>query len=198
MNQLILGSGSPRRRQILEQAGYVFRTSSVKVSEIPQENLNLYRQIEELGERKALALIHSDKLLKTKGNIVLGADTVVLLDGQILGKPQSKDEGREHLIRLSGKKHEVVTGFSLVDAVSERCISGHVVSDVYFKQLSEDEIQTYVESKEGFDKAGGYGIQGEARKFVERYEGSFLNIVGLPIERIEEVIEENAWKFPKK
>ena len=198
MNHLVLASSSPRRRQILEQAGYLFSTSSVKVSEIPRENLNLTEQIEDIATRKALALLHSSKSLKKQGNIILGSDTVVVIDGEILGKPENYDQSLVYLKRLSGRSHQVISAVSLVEAVSERVSPFHDISELHFHDLKEEDTEEYASSGEGLDKAGGYGIQGEARKFVRQFEGSFLNIVGLPLEKLEEVFKEKNWCFEKR
>lgn len=195
MLELVLASTSPRRRQLLEQAGYVFRTSSVKVSEIPEKNLNLPEQIQDLARRKALACIQSNNWLKIPGYLVLGADTVVVLDGEILGKPENKNENFMHLRRLSGKKHGVITGVCLVESGSKRDICFHDESIIEFHPLSDDQIRKYVQTDDGLDKAGGYGIQGEAGKFVKAVTGSFSNVVGLPVEKLKKVIEDNGWQL---
>lgn len=202
MFSLILASSSPRRRQLLEQAGYSFSTSSVKVSEIPQENLNLSEQIEDIARRKALAFVQSGKLLNSERVLVLSADTVVVLDGEILGKPQDVSQSLVYLKRLSEKKHEVITAVSLIEADSKRDIlrevNFHEVTQVEFRKLSEEEMVSYAESRDGLDKAGGYGIQGEARKFVCDIQGSLNNVIGLPTEKLQEVLKENGWNIDQK
>lgn len=195
---MVLASSSPRRRLILEQGGYDFRTSSVKVSEIVKENLNLEEQIEDLSRQKAQALVNSGKLLKKQGILVLSGDTVVVLDGRILGKPRTIQESRQTLVELSGRKHEVITGVCLWRLEPEEVVTFHEISQVKFRELNDQEIDDYVASGEGMDKAGSYGIQGEARKFVEKFEGSYNNIVGLPLEKLEEVLRERGWRVAQR
>jgi len=196
--ELVLASASPRRRQLLEQSGYKFITSYVKVSEIPQENLNLQEQIEDLARQKAQALVESDKSLKKHGILLVSADTVVVLDDQILGKPKTSQEATEVLGQLSGQKHRVITGVCLWQTEPEKVVTFHETSEVTFRDLSKDEIQAYVDTGDCMDKAGSYGIQGEAGKFVAKVDGSFDNIVGFPTERFAQVLKENNWNVARR
>lgn len=198
MHELILASQSPRRKQILSERGYEFRTFPIEVSEIPNKNLNLNDQISDMAKQKAQAAAAKLKSLKSQEVLILSADTVVLFDGKILGKPKNQREAILTLGQLSGRKHHVVTGFCLWDLGSERFILSHVVSNVEFRLLGAKEIQDYVATGEPMDKAGSYGIQGKAQKFVKQYSGSYNNIVGLPIEEIEKVMLENGWIIEKK
>ena len=198
MMELVLASASPRRRQLLEQSGYKFITSYVKVSEIPQENLNLQEQIEDLARQKAQALVESYKSLKKHGILLVSADTVVVLDDQILGKPKTSQEATEVLGQLSGQKHRVITGVCLWQTEPEKVVTFHETSEVTFRDLSKDEIQAYVDTGDCMDKAGSYGIQGEAGKFVAKVDGSFDNIVGFPTERFAQVLKENNWNVARR
>jgi septum formation protein len=170
---LVLASKSPRRAEILRQAGIPFtvRTSEVDESPLPEERPDDY--VQRLAQMKALAVPAA------AGEQVLGADTVVVIDGEILGKPSDDDDARRMLNRLSGRRHEVITGVclrrdgqSLTDWASTR---------VWFTELSEGDIEEYVASGEPKDKAGAYAIQGLASKFIDRIEGCYFNVVGLPV-----------------
>lgn len=198
MHELILASQSPRRRHILMERGFVFRSIPIEVSEIPDKNLNVMDQISDLARQKAHAAVDSLKPLKSGDILVLSADTVVLLEGEFLGKPTSRADACEVLGRMSGKSHQVVTGYCLWDLGPDRFILGHEVSDVEFRRLTKEEIVEYVNTGEPMDKAGSYGIQGEGKKLVKNFTGSFNNIVGLPIEKIEEVIQKNGWIIKKQ
>jgi MAF protein len=200
MHRLILASQSPRRSELLVRAGFEFSITSLQISEIPDENLNLMEQIRDLAHRKALACLESGKLPKQKGILVLSADTVVVLDGQILGKPEDPQENKRFLRRLSGREHEVITAVCLVEVDCGKPVRFDVDHDqarIWFRSLSEQEIDTYASGGEGLDKAGGYGIQGSAGDFVERLEGQFDTVMGLPIELVERMIKRNGWQVAK-
>lgn len=197
-SRLILASQSPRRSELLTSAGFSFHVSPSQISEIPDENLNLDDQIRDLALKKAEACLNSGKLVKGLGNLILAADTVVVLDGQILGKPKDRLENAQYLRRLSGRDHQVITGVCLLDVDSNRRALGHSTTLVYFRNLSETEIAAYVNSDEGLDKAGGYGIQGGAGPFVARFEGAYDNVVGLPVALVEKLLKENSWDVDRR
>jgi len=173
--ELVLASASPRRREILETAGLSFsvRPADVDESTRPGEAPGDY--VRRLAETKARAVWR-------RGEITLGADTTVVADSQILGKPADDAEAQEMLRRLAGRAHEVVTGYCLFDGATAR--AGAETTRVVFAPMTEAEIAAYVASGEPFDKAGGYGIQGLASKFIERVEGCYFNVVGLPVARV--------------
>lgn len=198
MHELILASQSPRRRHILMDRGYKFRTFPIEVSEIPDKNLNVMEQISDLARQKAKAARDELKLLESKDILILSADTVVLFEGEILGKPKNLENAVDMLGRMSGLKHQVVTGFCLWDLGPDRFILGQEVSNVVFRALTKEEIVEYVNTGEPMDKAGSYGIQGKGRLLVESFQGCFDNIVGLPIDNIEKVIQENGWNLRKE
>lgn len=129
-----------------------------------------------LAGKKARSILH-----RSKGNWVLGADTVVVLDGLILGKPSDSEAARSMLLRLSGKEHKVVTGYCLLDPAGREAHTEAIVTRVKMKSLTEEEIQGYIESGEPFGKAGSYAIQGLGSFMVERISGSYTNVVGLPL-----------------
>lgn len=188
--ELILASESPRRRQLLTEAGFHFMLHPSKISETLKENLNVDDQILDIARRKAEASMKS--LTPTKGlpRVVLAADTMVILDQSPLGKPSSKENAAEMLRLLSGRAHEVKTAICLMDEKSLNETSWVETTNVIFRELSESEIQAYVQSGDPMDKAGSYGIQGPAGQFVSSIEGSFSNVMGLPMESLLPVLNE--------
>ncbi len=187
MFELVLASQSPRRRDLLKRSGFHFRVQPVKVSEIIEQNLNPQDLASHLATLKARAGLSESKLAETGGFLILGADTVVAYGGKNLGKPQTKQEACEFLDLLSGKTHQVITAFCLIESASKREIVDYAETLVEFHPLSETEIWEYIETGEPMDKAGAYAIQGLGGKFVKSYRGSWSNVVGLPMEKLEEV-----------
>ena len=180
---LILASGSPRRAELLRSAGIDF---TVRVSDVDEKVLagELPRDyVVRLSREKAQAVA-------AEGELVLGADTTVVMLNEILGKPANENDARRMLRLLSGKWHEVLTGVSLVNGV--KVTSDVAVTRVKFSKLSEEETNWYVTSGEPMDKAGAYGIQGYAARFVERIEGSYSNVVGLPVQMIYRMLVESG------
>ncbi|MCR4441027.1 MAG: Maf family protein [Peptococcaceae bacterium] len=177
---LILASGSPRRAELLDRLGLAYSVAPGRVEE--GEPCAPYQEwVQELSRIKALAAPAG------KGDVVLAADTLVVLGNRVLGKPQDAQEAAEMLAFLSGRVHQVMTGICVVDH-SENSGSGHVdvyqdveVTSVFFRHLTSREIQAYVNSGEPLDKAGAYGIQGLGALLVERIEGCYYNVVGLPL-----------------
>jgi septum formation protein len=199
---LILASQSPRRRELLEKAGFEFSTFPVKVSEIIDENLTPEDAVTSLALQKAEACLDQHKHLKSVDNLILGADTMVVMGVKCLGKPQNFSEAAEYLRLLSGKVHRVITGMCLLNPDQGQSPSnvwaGCEISEVHFRQLSEEEIADYVQSGEPMDKAGAYAIQGGGSGFVSRLVGSWSNVVGLPIEKLESVLKERGWNVPRR
>jgi septum formation protein len=196
--RLILASQSPRRRELLAKAGFEFTHTSLQISEIPDENLNLPDQVRGLAVMKADAWLDTVKAAEREGILLLTADTVVVLDGKIIGKPKDQKENLEIIERLSGRVHEVITAVCLVEGSTGKKIVDHDVSKIRFRKLSQDEIRAYVTSGDGLDKAGGYGIQGAAGKFVEDLQGSFDNVMGLPVSLVEKILKENSWDVSRR
>ena len=189
--KLILASKSPRRRYLLTQAGLVFSVVPSKVDEssISVSSPALFAKV--LAEAKAMEVA-----AKFPESWVIGADTIVLIDGLILGKPDSREHAGEMLSRLSGQTHQVITGYCIYQHASERRISDSIKTDVTFKKLSDQEIQWYIHTSEPFDKAGAYAIQGLGTFMVESIHGSYTNVVGLPVcEVIECLIREGVVGF---
>ncbi len=175
-NRLILASGSPRRADLLRQIGLEFEVipSDIDEDEISGDS----PQQRALNAALAKAL---DVARKVGEGIVIGADTIVVLEGRILGKPSGPQEAIRMLTLLSGKTHRVITGVALVDASSMKVESWVESTYVTFRELSPDEIIEYVETGIPLDKAGAYGIQDKAAAFVKRIEGCYFNVVGLPL-----------------
>lgn len=176
MRKLILASSSPRRREILKLTGLNF---SVCESDY-EENLNLpltpHKLARFLSRKKAESIAH-----KYKDAIVIAADTFIVFRDRMLGKPRNEKEARKMLRMLSGKKHLVITGFTVIDTGSTQTLSRSVETEVYFNKLSTEEISAYVRSKEPTDKAGAYAIQGCGAVFIKKIVGDFFNVMGLPL-----------------
>lgn len=184
MVTIILASESPRRRQLLAEAGYKFVVLASNISETPDKNLNEKEQILDIARRKAratLALVQKNPDLRRQDCWILAADTEVIFAGAPLGKPESPDDAFNTLSKLSGTTHEVVTAVCLVSSRSEKELSHIETTEVTFRRLSSDEIKDYVATGEPMGKAGSYGIQGSAKKFVVSMNGAFDNVVGLPV-----------------
>ena len=200
IKDVILASGSPRRRELLAKAGVKFQVFQVKADETLSEEdaADVERASEILAERKAAAAVQAILAQPYVGQAtIIGADTMVALDGKIYGKPRSAEAAQATLRALSGKTHQVVTGVSvwrLLYAAPDDVKMGrrnfHVVSNVTFKDLSDEEIAAYVRTGESRDKAGAYGIQGEGAKLVASYEGDYDNIVGLPVTALLELFPD--------
>jgi septum formation protein len=193
--RLVLASASPRRADLLRAAGYDFDIVGTDVDESirPGETPEIYvRRLaaEKSAAAQGLAEAGHYATRPVKGGdaelVILGADTAVVVDGEILGKPFDDDQAAAMLRLLSGRRHMVVTGVSLRQGAYE---VGHVEqTSVYFRTLSADEVAWYVASGEGRDKAGAYAIQGLAARFVPRIEGSYSNVVGLPVAAVAELL----------
>jgi len=178
--RMILGSGSPRRREILGSAGYEFEV----ITSDADENISLCdprEMVKELSKRKALAV--ADTLTEPSDILVIGADTLVFMDGKPMGKPHDKEEEIEFLKKMAGTSHEVITGVSLVydedGQIKTHSFSATTVVNV--AAMSEDEINWYLATGEWTDKAGGYAIQGYFAKFISGIEGEYNNVVGFPL-----------------
>jgi septum formation protein len=174
--ELILASGSPRRQELLTKLGIAFRVLAADIDETSLET-NPSQMVQQLALEKAQAVAK----LEPKA-IILAADTTVALEDSILNKPSSLDENAEFIRRLSGVWHEVHTGIAFV--TPEQTVVAVEMTRVKFRSLSQAEILGYANSREGLDKAGGYGIQALGMALVERIEGDFFNVVGLPIHRM--------------
>lgn len=179
--QLILASASPRRREFLERLGYRFAAVASQVDEsvLPEETPEAH--VLRLSRDKALEVAGRSS---QGGRFFLGSDTIVLCDEQILGKPGQSEEAARMLRRLSGREHQVITGYAIHDRDENRTCCDLVITQVTFRDLTDAEIDGYIASGEPFDKAGGYAIQGAAAVFVSRLAGSYTNVVGLPLAEV--------------
>jgi septum formation protein len=179
---LVLASRSPRRSEILRQAGIPFLVRPAEVDESPLSHERPDRYVQRLAEEKARAVPAAE------GEIVLGADTTVVIDGEMLGKPNDAEDARRMLTLLSGRKHEVLTGICLRRGV--QTLSDCGVTAVWFDPMSAREIDEYIASGEPMDKAGAYAIQGLASKYIDKIEGSYFNVVGLPVSLVYRLLVE--------
>ena len=178
--KLILASASPRRRELLTQVGVSIVIEVSDVEEVLDDTLSPELQVQSLALQKAQAVA-----AQHKDGLVLGADTVVVDAGSLLGKPQNTEEAAEMLRSLSGKWHQVMTAVALVDANDTKHEWTSVeITNVKFRDLTEDDIAAYVATGESMDKAGAYGIQGYGALLVERIEGFYNNVVGLPLQLV--------------
>jgi septum formation protein len=191
-SSLILASESPRRKELLARAGFSFEVIPVKVSETLEKNLTVEMQIQRISEQKLTAALAQIKPLKSQDFFVICADTMVVHKGQALGKPANSTEAQLMLESLSGSSHQVITAVSVAFSGQDCLKVKHdlEITCVRFRKLQKNEISTYVQSGAPMDKAGAYGIQGEARKFILHVDGSYTNVVGLPLELTARLLQE--------
>ena len=181
---LILASASPRRAALLSQIGLTY---DVHPSDTVEPSHNVYANKAAIEVTQELALLKASSVAQHYDNgLVIGADTLVALDGKLLGKPADDAEASAMLTALSNTCHEVVTGVALIDASSGREQVWSETTQVYFRKLQNTEITAYIESGEPSDKAGAYGIQGRGAAFVRRIDGCYFNVVGLPLASLVE------------
>jgi len=173
---IILASASPRRAELLESAGVRFNVVPGHIDETPLPGEQPVDHVLRLAREKGAEVAGREE-----GRFFIGADTIVLCDGEIMGKPLDNDDARRMLAKLSGRTHQVITGFVVLDRESGRTVAGSVTTDVTFKPLDAAEIDAYVATGCPLDKAGAYAIQGGAAYMVERISGSYTNVVGLPL-----------------
>lgn len=186
---IILASKSPRRREILQNLDVEFTIVTAETDE-NSDTKNPEELVKELALKKACAV--KDKLVFenkfTDDTVIIGSDTVVAKDGKILGKPKDRKNAKEMLCMLSGDSHKVISGVALI--VGERKLTSCEITDVYFDKLTEDEIETYISTGECDDKAGAYGIQGKASRFIKKIDGCYFNVVGLPVNLLHNMAKE--------
>jgi nucleoside triphosphate pyrophosphatase len=180
---LILASRSPRRSELLAAAGISFEVLAADIDETPHPNETPAAYVERLAIEKARAVL----ALRPDAR-VLGADTSVTIDGEILGKPENDDDARRMLRLLRGRVHDVHTGVALVSAGQIR--SGIDTTRVWFENMTDEDISWYVATGEPVDRAGAYAIQGFASRFIPRIEGSYSNVVGLPVALVSSILKE--------
>lgn len=180
---IILASQSPRRKEILTDLGFEFRVIVSDSDEYCEEK-DPAKYVEILSERKARAVLNK----VSEGDTVIAADTVVVCNGIILGKPKDRSDAENMLNMLSGNMHHVITGVCV--CINGKFLISHDVTKVYFKSLSDRDISDYLDTNEFSDKAGSYAIQGIGGKFVEKIEGSYTNVIGLPKELTIKLLDE--------
>ncbi|HUB02246.1 MAG TPA: Maf family protein [Terriglobales bacterium] len=171
---LVLASASPRRQELLCNAGVDFEVQAADIDEDPRPGEGPKECAERLAREKALAIAQ-----RRPADAVLGADTIVVIDNQILNKPTDATDAARMLRLLSGRRHEVITGVCLI--VNGRCTTSSETTTVTMSEIPEEEIRDYVRTGEPMDKAGGYAIQGIASRWIPRVEGDYSNVVGLPV-----------------
>ncbi len=182
---LILASASPRRKQLLEQIGIPFLVEASNIDEPPYTGHDPARYASDLATLKAVEIS-----LKHPESLVVGADTIVVVGEKVLGKPADKGEAQKMLNQLSGRNHQVITAYSFqLKSLGIQQVH-HVLTQVHFKPLHNFEIDQYIDSGAPFDKAGGYGIQDYSSVFVDRIEGCFYNVVGLPLSDFNEKLNK--------
>ena len=187
---LILASGSPRRREILARMGLEFEIHPPDLDETALPGEAPENLVVRLARSKARAVAES--LQSNPRRWVLGSDTVVVLDGETIGKPRDAEDAVQMLLRLTGRTHRVITGIAVVDALSGRAEEQAVISEVVMRPAEETEIRGYVATGESLDKAGAYALQGEGRRFVTRVMGSQSNVIGLPIDATRALLARAA------
>lgn len=186
--RIVLASASPRRKELMELVRLKFEIQPSNIEEILDERLSVPKRIEKLSFQKASDV--AGKL--NEESIVIGADTVVELDGKILGKPKDKEDAKDMLIMLSGNTHNVITAISVLKSNDpSSLVTAHEITEVKFKKLTEQEIENYVNTGEPLDKAGAYAIQGIGVLLVEKINGCYTNVVGLPIPLLTRKLSEN-------
>lgn len=174
---IILASNSPRRKELLSLANVNFKVIPSKCDEILNEDLDIGKRIEDVAYQKAKEVFDNNPK-----DIVIGADTVVVINKKILGKPKNEEDAKKMINLLQGKKHFVITGVTIIS--NDNVEKFHVTTEVKFASMTSDEIAEYVKNKKIYDKAGAYAIQEEAIKYIESINGSYSNVVGLPISEV--------------
>ncbi|MDI6601917.1 MAG: Maf family protein [Thermoanaerobacteraceae bacterium] len=183
MTEFILASSSPRRKELLEQLGLNFEIIPSDIDEVLKGNTP--------GDMvKGLALEKATSVSKKvpEGKIIIGADTIVCIDGIIMGKPADEDDAYIMLKRLSGRVHEVYTGLALINTFKGEILNDYECTEVFINELTDEEIENYIKLREPMDKAGAYAIQGKGSLIVKRIKGCYYNVVGLPLGKLREML----------
>ena len=179
---IILASQSPRRKELLGLLNIPFSVRVADIDETLEENLPVAEAVARLSRRKAEAISRQG------ADIVIAADTVVVCDGAVLGKPKDEEDAYRMLRMLSGRQHQVMTGLTVLQ--DEKAVSHTEITDIFFRDLTDTEIRAYIATKDPMDKAGSYGIQNGAALFVEKIHGDYFNVVGLPVCRLGLILRE--------
>jgi septum formation protein len=184
MKKIILASASPRRKDLLEKIGLKFEVDSCDIIEDLTSDLAPRELAKKISAEKAQAAVE-----KYSDAIIIAADTIGVFEGKIIGKPHTATEARKILSILSGKSHLVITGYTIIDTGTRKTVTKSVQTKVYFRNLSESEIDAYVKTGEPLDKAGAYAIQGLGALIVEKIEGDYYNVIGLPLSSLMESLK---------
>ena len=186
MTKIILASASPRRQELLKQIGLTFEVVTSSVEEKITPGISPAEVVKELSFLKARDI--ADQI--DEPAIIIGADTIVVFEDKILGKPKDQEEALYMLNTLSGKEHQVFTGLSVIDNKGNKVVSGYECTKVTFRQLNNYEITQYIKTGEPMDKAGSYGIQNIGSLFVSKIDGDYFNVVGLPVAKLALVLRD--------
>lgn len=185
MESLILASGSPRRKELMQLLPWPFEIKTREVVEVICETLSPEENVKALAYQKASAVAKD-----YPSRIVIGADTVVCLDGEIMGKPKDRFHARTMLEQLSGREHSVYTGVAILRENEKISEIFYIETKVKMQPLSKDEIEAYLLTNEPFDKAGAYGIQGYGARYIEKIEGDYYSVMGLPVHALYEKLKK--------
>lgn len=186
MKKIILASASPRRKEILKKTGLQFKVDSGEYDEDNGHNLPPHKLAIYLSSEKAKSAAK-----KHENAIIISADTFIVFKGRVFGKPRNISDARKMLRLFNGKPHSVITGFTIIDTSNRKKVSRTIETKVYFRKLSDKEIESYLRTKESLGKAGAYGIQGVGAMLIRKIEGDYYNVMGLPLT----ALVENLKKF---
>lgn len=189
--KLFLASASPRRAEILRNAGIAFEVAAANVNESRLLGESPEQMVERLARAKAEAA--ASAIRSAEPAIILGADTIVVVDEEIFGKPANSNDARKMLRILRGREHRVITGFAALRIRDQAILSGTETTHVSFAPMTDAEVDAYVSTGEPLDKAGAYAIQGIAGRYISRIDGCYFNVVGLPLARVWQVLTELGW-----
>jgi septum formation protein len=194
MLKIILASSSPRRTELLKQVGLDFEIIPANIKEEFEDYMGAGQYVSEMSKQKAMTVAKKVKGKYNKDTYVLGADTVVVIDNIILGKPVDENHAFRMLKLLENRWHDVITGLTLVNTETLKCITETELTRVKFPAFSKGFLERYLTSKEPYDKAGSYGIQGTGSLMVECIEGCYFNVMGLPLYRLSKMLEKEGYE----
>ena len=175
--KIILASASPRRQEILTQANIMYELIPSQVEEVFDHNVSIEEAVMDLAYQKANWVYNNNQ-----DALVIGADTIVVVDGEVLGKPKNYNDAFRMLNELQNNQHDVITGVALIN--KKQIVKFYEKTKVFFKPMTKEEIEKYIEEENVYDKAGSYAIQGEAMRYIDHIEGDYYNVIGLPIDHL--------------